>query len=143
MSARREAARVGLLRARRRSQAPSWRVPGAGGLVLPGERRGHKLTTAHVQASYPFVASSSLGSTGVLIGRDEYGTGPFCFDAWRWYETGEVRDPNALILGEKGSGKSCLLKTYAARSRVFGRRVEIIVGGRGGELRGQYEALVE
>lgn len=36
MSARAERARESLLRARRRSQAPSWRLPGPGGLVLPG-----------------------------------------------------------------------------------------------------------
>ena len=143
MSARADRAREERLRARRRSQRPSWRLPGPGGLVLPGERRGHRLTTAHVQAAYPFVASSSLGSTGVLIGRDGYGTGPFTWDAWGWYERGEVRDGNAIVLGEKGSGKSCLLKTYASRSRVFGRRVEIIVGGRGGELAGEYQGVVD
>jgi type IV secretory pathway VirB4 component len=142
MGARAERARQDLLRSRQRSQSPSWRLPGPGGLVLPGERRGHKLTTAHIQAAYPMVASSSLGSTGVLIGRDEYGTGAFCFDPFGWYHAGHTRDPSAIVLGEKGSGKSCLLKCIASRSRVFGRRVEIIVGGRGGELVGEYEALV-
>ena len=38
---------------------------------------GHRTTTAHIQAAYPFVAEGGLGGRGVYIGRDAYG-GSFC-----------------------------------------------------------------
>ena len=38
---------------------------------------GHRATTAHIQAAYPFVAEGGLGGRGVYVGRDVYG-GSFC-----------------------------------------------------------------
>src|SRR4051794_41891042 len=40
---------------------------------------GHRGTTAHVQAAYPFVAEGGLGGRGGYVGRAVYG-GSFCFD---------------------------------------------------------------
>ena len=37
------------------------------------ERPGHRCTTRHAQAVYPFVASGGLGARGVFIGRDSSG----------------------------------------------------------------------
>ena len=34
---------------------------------------GHRATTAHIQAAYPFVAEGGLGGRGVYVGRDVYG----------------------------------------------------------------------
>ncbi len=47
-------------------------------------RHGHRATTAHVQAAYPFVAEGGLGGRGVYIGRDAYG-GSFCYDPFELY----------------------------------------------------------
>jgi hypothetical protein len=122
--------------ARERSQPATWRRMAPGGLVRPGERPGHLASTAHVQAAYPFVAQASLGSRGVLVGRNVYG-GVFALDPWELYVAGLLQDPNMLVLGLKGYGKSALCKTWVVRQRVFGRRIEVI------ERKGEYGPVVE
>ena len=49
--------------------------------VLSAERPGHRCTTRHAQAIYPFISPGGLGGQGVFIGRDSSG-GAFCFDPW-------------------------------------------------------------
>ena len=122
--------------ARERSQPPTCRSMTPGGLVRPGERPGHLASTAHVQAAYPFVAQASLGSRGVIVGRNVYG-GAFALDPWELYVAGLLQDPNMLVLGLKGFGKSALCKTWVLRQRVFGRRIEVI------ERKGEYGPVVD
>ena len=58
---------------------------------------GHRTTTAHMQAAYPFVAEGGLGGRGVYVGRDVYG-GSFCYDPWELY-VHELTRPNAVVIG--------------------------------------------
>src|SRR5207249_7499894 len=87
-------------------------------------RPGHRTTTAHIQAAYPFVAEGGLGGRGVYIGRDVYG-GSFCFDPWELYGR-ELTSPNAVVIGIVGRAKSSLVKTYVFRQAVFGRQAWIL-----------------
>src|SRR5262245_66434880 len=94
---------------------------------------GHRGTTAHVQAAYPFVAEGGLGGRGVYIGRDVYG-GSFCYDPWELYGK-ELTSPNAVVIGIVGRAKSSLVKTYVLSQSVFGRQAWII------DVKGEYERL--
>ena len=94
---------------------------------------GHRGTTAHVQAAYPFVAEGGLGGRGVYIGRDVYG-GSFCYDPWELYGK-ELTSPNAVVIGIVGRAKSSLVKTYVLRQAVFGRQAWIV------DVKGEYERL--
>ena len=60
-----------------------------------------------------------LGGEGVFIGRDASG-GAFCFDPWVLYGDGALDDPNAIVLGKLGQGKSALVKTLLWRMLLFG-----------------------
>ena len=82
-------------------------------------RPGHRATTATFQAVYPFVAEGGLGGNGVYIGRDLYG-GSFAYDPFALYEQRVLTNPNMLVIGEVGSGKSSLIKTYLLRQALFG-----------------------
>jgi hypothetical protein len=82
---------------------------------------GHRTTTAHIQAAYPFVAEGGLGGRGAYIGRDIYG-GSFCYDPWELYGR-ELTSPNAVVLGIVGRAKSSLVKSYVFRQAVFGRQL--------------------
>ena len=84
------------------------------------ERDGHRATTANAQAIYPFVAEGGLGGRGAYIGRDLYG-GSFVYDPFTLYEERALTNPNMLVLGEVGSAKSSLVKTYLYRQALFGR----------------------
>ena len=81
---------------------------------------GHRTTTAHIQAAYPFVAEGGLGGRGAYVGRDVYG-GSFCYDPWELYGR-ELTSPNAVVIGIVGRAKSSLVKTYVFRQSVFGRQ---------------------
>ena len=85
----------------------------------------HRATTAHLQAVFPFVAGGGLTAEGALIGRDLLG-GPFCFDPWELYRTGRITNPNVLVLGQLGRGKSTFVKSLVWRQVARGRRAWIV-----------------
>lgn len=97
-------------------------------------QRAHRLTTAHLQAAYPFVAEGGLGGRGAFIGRDLFG-GSFTYDAFELYEQGIITSPNMVIAGQLGRGKSALVKTLCLREQVFGRRVVVM------DPKGEYSQL--
>ena len=96
---------------------------------------GHRSTTAHLQAAYPFVAEGGLGGRGVYIGRDVYG-GSFCYDPWELYGR-ELTGPNAVVIGMVGRAKSSLVKTYLFRQAVCGRQAWVV------DVKGEYDRLCE
>jgi type IV secretory pathway VirB4 component len=118
---------------RRVSQPPHARI---GRLTRAGERAGHEVSSAHFQAAYPAVAEAGLGARGVYIGSDLHG-GSFVFDPWLLYARGILGVANTLVLGMPDFGKSSLTKSWLYRSRVFGRRAEIV------DPKGEYAALVD
>jgi type IV secretory pathway VirB4 component len=95
----------------------------------------HRITTAHLQAAYPFVAEGGLGSRGVYIGRDLYG-GAFVYDAWELYAQG-INGPNMLVFGQIGYAKSALVKTFVWRQMLFEKTAWIV------DPKGEYDKLAE
>jgi type IV secretory pathway VirB4 component len=89
------------------------------------ERPGHRCTTRHAQAIYPFIAAGGLGGSGIFIGRDATGAA-FCYDPWVLYKAGALSDPNAIVLGKLGQGKSALIKTLLWRMLLFGRHAFVL-----------------
>lgn len=96
----------------------------------------HRATTAHLQAAYPFVAEGGLGERGVYIGRDLFG-GAFSYDAWELYAAGVLTNPNMVVLGQIGRGKSSFVKALVWRQQVFGRQAWIV------DPKGEYAPLAE
>ena len=97
-----------------------------------------ELSTGHLEAVYPFqVASRSAGDTGgMVIGPSATG-GMFTFDPWARYAQGRLSNPNILVLGDVGSGKSALVKALVWRGLEFGRGAHII------DPKGEYAALAQ
>ena len=81
----------------------------------------HRVSTAHLQSIFPGVCNGQEFSRGVYIGRDLYG-GSFSYDPWELYANGLLTNPNMLVIGQLGRGKSALVKSYVYRQLVFGRR---------------------
>lgn len=106
-----------------------WRNPSA-----PTGTGAHEATTAQLGALYPLVFSSAQRTPGVLIGQDLFG-GPFCFDPFTLYESGELTNPNALLIGQIGRGKSSLIKTLLLRQIAFGRSAMVL------DPKGEYAPL--
>lgn len=84
----------------------------------------HRASSAVLAGAYPFLAPGSV-EVGVPVGRDVLGGGVFCFDPWSMYEAGELTNPNVLLAGVIGQGKSSLAKSLALRSIAAGRVVYV------------------
>ncbi len=132
--ARREAARA----ARAAYQAERQQAKQTGWLPRTGEpgptalrcwRRfavqPHAATSAVLAGAYPFLAEGGLGAEGLFVGTDLYSGGAFVFDPWVFYRQGVLTNPNVLLAGVIGTGKSALAKSLATRSVAFGVNVYV------------------
>ncbi len=94
----------------------------------------HQATTRHLGAAYPFAAEPGLGGEGVLVGRDLLG-GAFVYDPFVLYRNGVLTNPNMVVFGKIGRGKSAFVKSYLWRQAIFGRRAW------GVDPKGEYTSL--
>jgi hypothetical protein len=94
----------------------------------------HEITSLHLGAAYPFMTEPGLGSAGVLVGRDLLG-GWFNYDPFNLYRDGVLTNPNMVVFGQIGRGKSAFVKTYLWRQSLFGRRAWVV------DPKGEYGAL--
>lgn len=98
----------------------------ATGKVLRSMRvPAHRATTRNLQAVYPFVVDSTLSSRGIYIGRQAGSDASFVFDPWELYADGVITNPNILLAGVIGRGKSALAKSLALRMTAFGVRIYV------------------
>ena len=95
----------------------------------------HRATSDQLGGIYPFLAEAGLGANGVYIGTDSYSGSAFVFDPFVLYRQGDITNPNMLVAGDLGTGKSTLAKSLTTRSIAFGRRVyvpgDVALGGLG------------
>lgn len=99
--------------------------PEAGRPLLKLKVEPHRATSDTLAVGYPFLAEAGLGSEGALIGHDSWSGAAFCFDVWNLYQRQVVTNPNILLAGIIGRGKSALAKSMATRSIAFGRKVYV------------------
>ncbi|NEB01964.1 ATP-binding protein [Streptomyces sp. SID13726] len=86
----------------------------------------HRMTTATASGAYPFLAEGGLGAEGIYIGSDVHAEASFCFDPFALYGKIEgFTNPNVLLAGVIGQGKSALAKSFALRSIAFGYRIYV------------------
>lgn len=112
--------------------APTGLYP-PGGRPGPASARGnrlrlpaHRMTTAVAAGAYPFLAEGGLGAEGIYIGRDVHAEASFVFDPFALYGRVEgFTNPNVLLAGVIGQGKSALAKSLALRGVAFGYRVYV------------------
>lgn len=91
-------------------------------LTLPA----HRMTTAVASGAYPFLAEGGLGADGLYIGRDVHAEASFVYDPFALYGRVEgFTNPNVLLAGVIGQGKSALAKSIALRSIPFSYRVYV------------------
>lgn len=94
----------------------------------------HEITSANLAGAYPLITESGLGHRGVVVGVDLLGAS-FVHDPFALYAQGIVSNPNMVVFGQIGRGKSALVKTYLWRQAVFGRRAWVV------DPKGEYEGL--
>lgn len=107
-------------------------------MPFKGPLLSHRDTTQVLASLYPFIADGGLGVPGAYIGDDAYSREPFSFDPWNLYNAGVITNPNGVIAGEIGAGKSTTAKAIACRALLFGRRTNIA-----SDPKGEWTTIVE
>ena len=114
-----EAARAALRKpdqTHRLPPVPGDRPPGllAGRVGVPVE--WSRSTLAHLGSVYPFQVDDGFGERGPLIGPNVTGGfGGFFFDPFELYAAGVLTNPNMVVLGSVGFGKSATVKAFLRR----------------------------
>ena len=97
----------------------------------------HRATTRHLASCYLFQAGRRF-DIGPVLGLDARSGSVFCFEPFGAYATGLITNPNLLVLGEVGSGKSTVAKLLCwAESALLGRSVAIL------DPKGEYGPLAD
>lgn len=79
---------------------------------------------AHLASVYPFHVDAPVSEAGPYLGVNvTAGMGGFYFDPFELYATGVLTNPNMIVTGDIGSGKSATVKAFLRRSlAVYGSR---------------------
>ncbi|MGW1765035.1 type VI secretion protein [Streptomyces sp. NPDC002073] len=86
--------------------------------------------------AYPFLHGASLPPIGAYIGQNVLTTAAFSAHPAAWVSEGLVTNPNVMITGVPGSGKSAHIKAIGFRLMPFGHRMLIA-----GDTKGEYAGL--
>ena len=74
-----------------------------------------RATTAQVSSLYPWQADGGIGTRGVCLGTTWPARAGWYYDPFSLYADGVLDNPNIMVFGEIGSGKSSVVKCLLAR----------------------------
>ena len=96
----------------------------------------HRGSTAQVQGLYPWLYGGAMPPVGAYLGTDCLTGGAFSCHPVEWLFRGLVTNPNLLITGVPGAGKSATIKALMLRLMAYG--VKTFVAG---DIKNEYAAL--
>jgi type IV secretory pathway VirB4 component len=110
--------------------------PGAGRAPQPPLPRVFRGSTAQVQGLYPWLHGAPLPACGAYLGVDCLSGAAFSCHPVEWLHRGLVTNPNMLITGVPGAGKSATIKALALRLMAYGVRTFVV-----GDIKNEYAPL--
>jgi hypothetical protein len=113
-----------------------WARPWGGRSAMLPPVPVYRGSTAQAQGLYPWLYGGSLTPAGAYLGIDCLTGGAFSCHPLAWLADGLVSNPNILITGVPGVGKSATIKALALRLMCFGVRAFIA-----GDLKNEYAPL--
>jgi type IV secretory pathway VirB4 component len=93
-------------------------------------------STAQIQGLYPWLYGASMPPSGAYLGVDCLSGGAFACHPVEWLRRGLITNPNLLVTGIPGAGKSATIKALATRLAAYG--VKTLVAG---DLKNEYAPL--
>ena len=128
----------------RQARADTHRVPPRRGYARPFSGRAplqpriptFRGSTAQVQGLYPWLYGASLPPVGAYIGVDTLSGGAFSCHPLEWLHRGLITNPNIIVTGIPGAGKSATIKAIGHRLMAYGVRMFIP-----GDLKNEYAPL--
>ena len=113
-----------------------WARPWGGRAAIQPPVPVYRGSTAQVQGLYPWLYGGSVAPAGAYLGIDCLTGGAFSCHPLAWLADGLVSNPNILVTGVPGAGKSATIKALALRLMCFGARVFVA-----GDLKNEYAPL--
>ncbi|MFE4829979.1 type VI secretion protein [Streptomyces sp. NPDC056672] len=115
-----------------------WNKAYAGRAASPVKAEAFRAHTGAVAGVYPYLHGTPLPPIGVYVGWDVMTMQAFSAHPSGWVKEGLTTNPNLMITGVPGSGKSAHIKALCFRLMVLGMRVLIA-----GDVKGEYADLCE
>jgi len=96
------------------------------------------MTSDQTPVVWPLIASNGLPPTGAQMGIDLLSGGAFYCDPIGWVTNDDipVTNPNVVVFGKPGRGKSATVKAFCVRMLAFGYRTLIL-----GDTKDEYEPM--
>src|SRR4051812_42690188 len=112
-------------------------APGEGWTGLAAPLAVYRASTAQACGVYPLLAADGVPPVGAYVGPDLLSGGAFYAHPVEWLRRGLVTNPNVIVFGEPGRGKSGVIKTLVWRLAAYGVRPLIA-----GDPKEEYEPVV-
>lgn len=126
------------IRERREPVPPrrGWPRPFAGRASRLPEIPVFRGSTGQMQGLYPWLYGQTMPPAGTYIGIDTQSGGSFSCHPIEWLMLKLISNPNILITGVPGSGKSATIKLLAYRLMAYGVKAFVL-----GDIKNEYAAL--
>jgi hypothetical protein len=113
-----------------------WSQPRAGRAANLTRAEVFRADTGRASGIYPFLHAASLPPIGVYMGWNTLTMQAFSAHPAAWVREGLATNPNVMITGIPGSGKSAHIKALCFRLMTLGQRTLIA-----GDVKGEYAPL--
>lgn len=112
---------------------------GAGWCPVPAEARlpVYLAATSEVGGLFPLLAANGVPALGARMGYDALSGGAFYCHPVEWVLRGIASNPNIVVFGEPGRGKSSTIVAFCLRMMLFG--VKTLISG---DVKGEYSPLL-
>lgn len=111
--------------------------PGAGWAPVEAPLTVYQAATHEIGGLFPLLAANGIPAVGARIGYDTLSGGAFYCHPIEWVLRGLATNPNMVIFGEPGRGKSSTVVAVLLRMMLFG--VKTLISG---DVKGEYSPLL-
>ena len=111
--------------------------PGEGWAAVEPPTPVYQAATHEIGGLFPLLAANGIPAVGARIGYDTLSGGAFYCHPIEWVLMGLATNPNLLLFGEPGRGKSSTVVAFLLRMMLFGLKTLI-----SGDVKGEYSPLL-
>jgi hypothetical protein len=114
-------------------------APGRGWAAVPAAGRVpvFQAATSDIGGLFPLLAANGVPAVGARMGYDTLSGGAFYCHPVEWLLRGLATNPNMVLFGEPGRGKSSTVVAFVLRMMLFGIKALI-----SGDVKGEYTPLL-
>jgi type IV secretory pathway VirB4 component len=111
--------------------------PGEGWAAVEPPLTVYQAATSEIGGLFPLLAADTLPAVGARMGYDALSGGAFHAHPIEWVLRGIATNPNMVIFGEPGRGKSSTVVAFLLRMMLYG--VKTLISG---DVKGEYTPLL-